>query len=267
MTADSPARGVQAARPVETHTAHIDTDTLIRALDAAERMPAAAQLRARSYQLLRLPPGATVVDVGCGTGRAVAELAEHAAHAIGVDLDPAMLAAARSRFPNIDVRAADATDLPLGEGQARGYRADKLYHVLSDPDAALAEARRILVPGGRIVLLGQDWDALVIDSDQPELTRRIVHARADTLPHPRIARAYRNLLLDAGFHDVHLEVHTAVFTDAVMLPLIVGHATAAQQTGAISGDEAERWVSEQTRRAQHDRLLFAMPLFLAAATR
>jgi ubiquinone/menaquinone biosynthesis C-methylase UbiE len=267
MTADSPARGVQAARPVETHTAHIDTDTLIRALDAAERMPAAAQLRARSYQLLRLPPGATVVDVGCGTGRAVAELAEHATHAIGVDLDPAMLAAARSRFPNIDVRAADATDLPLGDGQAHGYRADKLYHVLSDPYAALAEARRILVPGGRIVLLGQDWDALVIDSDQPELTRRIVHARADTLPHPRIARAYRNLLLDAGFHDVDVEAHTAVFTDAVMLPLIVGHATAAQQTGAISGDEAEGWVSEQTRRAQHDRLLFAMPLFLAAATR
>jgi ubiquinone/menaquinone biosynthesis C-methylase UbiE len=267
MTADSPARGVQAARPLETHTAHIDTDTLIRALDAAERMPAAAQLRARSYQLLRLPPGATVVDVGCGTGRAVAELAEHATHAIGVDLDPAMLAAARSRFPNIDVHAADATDLPLGDGQAHGYRADKLYHVLSDPYAALAEARRILVPGGRIVLLGQDWDALVIDSDQPELTRRIVHARADTLPHPRIARAYRNLLLDAGFHDVDVEAHTAVFTDAVMLPLIVGHATAAQQTGAISGDEAERWVSEQTRRAQHDRLLFAMPLFLAAATR
>jgi hypothetical protein len=57
---------VQAARPVETHTAHIDSDTLIRALHAAERMPAAAQLRARSYQVMRLPPGAAVVDVGCG---------------------------------------------------------------------------------------------------------------------------------------------------------------------------------------------------------
>jgi ubiquinone/menaquinone biosynthesis C-methylase UbiE len=267
MTADSPARGVRAARPAQTHTAHIDTGTLIRALDAAERMPAAAQLRARSYQLLRLPPGATVVDVGCGTGRAVAELAEHATHAIGVDLDPAMLAAARSRFPDIDVRAADATGLPLGDGQAHGYRADKLYHILSDPCAALSEARRVLIPGGRIVLLGQDWDALVIDSGQPELTRRIVHARADTVPHPRIARAYRNLLLDAGFHDVDVEAHTAVFTDAAMLPLIVAHATAAQQTGAISGDETERWVSEQTRRAHHDRLLFALPLFLAAATR
>jgi ubiquinone/menaquinone biosynthesis C-methylase UbiE len=251
----------------ETYTAYTDTDTLIRLLDAAEAMPAAARLRTRSYQLLRLPPGATVVDVGCGTARAVAELAEHAAHAIGVDLDPVMLAAARRRFPGIDVRAADATELPLGDGQAHGYRADKVYHVLPDPHAALAEARRVLLPGGRIALLGQDWDTLVIDTDQPDLTRHIVHARADTIPHPRIARAYRNLLLDAGFHDVDIEVHTPVFTDPTMLPMLVGHATAAHQAGAISRDEADNWISEQTRRAHDDRLLVAIPMFLAAATR
>jgi ubiquinone/menaquinone biosynthesis C-methylase UbiE len=251
----------------DTHTAYTDTDTLIRLLDAAESMPGAARLRARSYQLLRLPAGATVVDVGCGTARAVAELAEHAAHAIGVDLDPAMLATARRRFPDIDVRAADATALPLGDGQAHGYRADKVYHVLPDPHAALAEARRVLVPSGRIALVGQDWDTLVIDSDRPELTRQIVHARGDTIPHPRIARAYRNLLLDAGFHDVDVEGHTAVFTGATMLPMLVGHATAAHQTGAITGEEADNWISEQTRRAQDDRLLVAIPMFLAAATR
>jgi hypothetical protein len=58
-----------------------------------------------------------------------------------------------------------------------------------------------------------------------------------------------------------------VFTDATMLSILVGHATAAHQTGAISGDEAESWVSEQTRRAQDQRLLVAIPMFLAAATR
>ncbi len=181
--------------------------------------------------------------------------------------DPAMLAAARSRFPDIDVRAGDATSLPLGDGQAHGYRADKLYHVLPDPDAALAEARRVLAPGGRIVLVGQDWDAMVIDSDQPELTRRIVCARADTLPYPRIARAYRKLLLDAGFRHVEVEAHGAVFTDAAMLPIGIGHATAAQKTGAISDEEAEGWINEQAERAQHNRLLLALPMFLAAATR
>jgi len=133
--------------------------------------------------------------------------------------------------------------------------------------AVLAEARRVLVPGGRIALLGQDWDTLVIDSDQPELTRRIVHARADTIPHPRIARAYRNLLLDAGFHDVDIEVHTLALTGTAVLPVPVGHATVARQAGGITSDEAEGWISEQTRRAHDDRLLVAIPMFLATATR
>jgi ubiquinone/menaquinone biosynthesis C-methylase UbiE len=251
----------------DTHTAYTDTETLIRQLDAAEAMPAAARLRARSYQLLRLHPGATVVDVGCGTARAVAELAGQGARAVGVDLDPGMLAAARRRFPGIDVRAADAAGLPLGDGQAQGYRADKVYHIVPDPHAALAEARRVLAPGGRIALLGQDWDTIVIDSDQPELTRRIVHARAGTIPHPRIARAYRNLLLNAGCHDVDIEVHTWVFIDPATLPMLAGHATTAHQAGAISGDEAGNWISEQTRRAHDGRLLAAIPMFLAAATR
>jgi ubiquinone/menaquinone biosynthesis C-methylase UbiE len=157
--------------------------------------------------------------------------------------------------------------LPLGDGQAHGYRADKVYHVLPDPHAALAEARRVLVPGGRIALLGQDWDTLVIDSDQPELTRRIVHARAGTIPHPRIARAYRNLLLDADFHDVDIEVHTLALTGTAMLPGPVGHATVARQAGGITSDEADSWISEQTRRARDDRLLVAIPMFLATATR
>jgi ubiquinone/menaquinone biosynthesis C-methylase UbiE len=208
-----------------------------------------------------------VVDVGCGTGRAVAELAERTTHAIGVDLDPAMLAAAHDRFPGLDVRSADATDLPLGDGEEHGYRADKLYHILPDPLAALAEARRVLAPGGRIVLVGQDWDTLVIDSDQPDLTRRIVHARAGTIPHPRIARAYRNLLLDGGFRDVELEVHTAIFTEPATQGLLAGHAAAAREVGAISGAEAEAWISEQEERAEAGRLMVAMPMFLAAGGR
>jgi ubiquinone/menaquinone biosynthesis C-methylase UbiE len=251
----------------DTHTAYTDADTLIRVLDAADAMPAAARLRARSYELLRLAPGAAVVDVGCGTGRAVVELTGQGADAIGVDLDPAMLAAAHARFPDIDVRAADAADLPLPDGQVRGYRADKVYHILPDPHAALAEARRVLAPGGRIVLLGQDWDILVIDSDQPALTRRIVHARADTLPHPRIARAYRALLLDAGFENVEVEVHTAMFTDTAILPILSGHATAARDAGVITEDQAGNWVDEQARRARDGRLLVAIPMFLASATR
>lgn len=250
-----------------TNIRPVDIDALIRLLDATENTPAIVDLRARTYRQLRLRPGAVVVDVGCGTGRAVAELAERGAHAIGVDPDPTMLAAARHRCPDADIRAAGAERLPLADGQAHGYRADKVYHLLPDPRAALAEARRVLAPGGRIALLGQDWDTMVIDSDQPELTRTIVHARAQTIAQPRVARAQRNLLLDAGFHEVTVEVHTVVFTDATVLPMLTTHASAAQETGAVTVAQADEWVAEQTRRAHAGRLFLAIPFFLAAGTR
>ncbi|MDW6056989.1 methyltransferase domain-containing protein [Streptomyces sp. FXJ1.4098] len=129
--------------------------------------------------MLGAAAGKWVVDVGCGAGRAVAELAEQGVKAVGVDPSERMIAVARGRWPEGDYRIAGAYELPLPDASVDGYRADKVFHELSEPEQALAEARRVLVPGGRIVLVGQDWDTFVIDSADPALTRTIVHARAD----------------------------------------------------------------------------------------
>ncbi|MFD9903820.1 methyltransferase domain-containing protein [Streptomyces sp. NPDC059063] len=243
-----------------------DTETLLAVLDAADRMPGAARLRARSYELLSSVPDSTVVDVGCGGGRAVAELAERGVHAVGVDPDPRMLTAARERWPAAEFREAGAEDLPFADGSVRGYRADKVFHVLQEPGRAVAEARRVLCPGGRIVLVGQDWDAIMIDSDDPTLTRTIVHARADLLGTPRAGRQYRNLLLDGGFDDVTVEAHTTVFTDPAMLPLLTRLAEAACTSDAIARAQADEWLTAQHHRAETDRFLIAIPFFVAAAS-
>ncbi len=94
----------------------------------------------------------------------------------------------------------------------------------------------------------------MIDSDDPELTRTLVHARTDRVPNPRVARRYRNLLLGNGFTDVTVEVHTIVWTDAASLPTLA-------DIGAGS------WLDDQGTRARIDRLFVAVPIFLAAGTR
>jgi SAM-dependent methyltransferase len=224
--------------------------TLLNLLDASDELPQAAELRTRSYRDL----GDTVVDVGCGGGRAVGELAALGATAIGVDVDPEMLEVARTRWPAGRFHLGEATALPLDDASVTGYRADKVLHVLDDPAAAVREARRVLRPGGRAVLTGQDWDGFVVDSDDPALTRALVHARADGLASPRVARRYRNLLLDNGFTGVTVEGHVAVFTDGMALPMLAKMAEGP-------------WFDEQVERAARDRLFIAMPLFLAAGTR
>lgn len=227
--------------------------SLLAVLDAVEAQPVAVELRARSYELLGDLIGRTVVDAGCGSGRAVAELAERGARAVGVDLDPEMIAVARERWPAGEFHVGDACELPLETGSASYYRADKVLHMLDDPARAVAEARRVLAPGGRAVLLGQDWDTIAIDSDEPETTRRLVHAKADSFPSPRVARRYRNLLLDAGFTDPVVEVHTGVFTDDTALALL----------HRITDEES--WLAEQAERARTNRIFVALPMFLVAA--
>ncbi|TDT23086.1 methyltransferase family protein [Streptomyces sp. BK208] len=245
---------------------HRDTEAMLALLDAMDQMPSASLLRARSYELLSLVPGSSVVDIGCGAGRAVAELAERGVHAVGVDPDPWILAAARERWPEAEFWEAGAEDLPFADGSVRGYRADKVFQFLQEPWSAVAQARRVLCPGGRIVLVGQDWDAIMVDSDDAALTRTIVHARADLLGTPRAGRQYRNLLLDGGFNDVTVEVHTSVFTDPAMLSLATMLSEGACTSGAVGRGQADEWVAEQRRRAEAGRFLIAIPFFVAAAS-
>ncbi|WP_460695546.1 methyltransferase domain-containing protein [Nocardia thraciensis] len=242
-------------------------EALRAVLDQVDALPGAAELREYSYELLRVRPGELVVDVGCGAGRAVAELAERGAQGLGIDLNEQMIAVARSRWPGNDFRVGDACELPLADGVAAGYRADKVLHDLTDPARAVREARRVLAPGGRLVLMGQDWDTLVIDSDDPELTRRIVHARADTIASPRSARRYRNMLLDTEFTDVTVDVRTGVFTDTALLALPTGIAEAAYAAGVAPRDHIDAWIAEQADRAETGRLFLAVPIFVVAATR
>jgi SAM-dependent methyltransferase len=242
--------------------------TFLEHLLAFDRRPDAVRLRNRTYELLRVEPGSRVVDVGCGGGTAVAELAARGADAVGIDAAEEAIAFAREHHPRCRFEVGDAQRLPFPDGSLDGYRAEKLYHALDDPDKACADARRVLAPGGRIVLVGQDWEFLAVESDDPYLTTTIVTASADDMVHGRVARRYRNLLLDTGFEDVTCEVHTAVFTDpALALFTVTRLAGGAVRAGVVSEAQADAWLEDQRRRADRDRLFVAFPLFLAAGRR
>ncbi|ONF74307.1 methyltransferase domain-containing protein [Amycolatopsis keratiniphila] len=227
--------------------------SMMQRLDAADALPGAAELRARTYELLRLDPGSAVIDVGCGAGLAVSELSARGFRAVGVDLSEEMIDEARRRWPERDFLLGDAYALPVDGGFA-GYRADKVFHELAEPELALAEARRVLVPGGRIVLSGPDWEGLMIDSSYPALTREIVRARASVIAAPRIARGLRRLLTECGFRDVSVE---GVIGFLGGESFFRGLVEVAVRVGSISVEEGEIWLAEQVD-------VVAVPQFLAS---
>lgn len=103
-----------------------------------------------------LPSDWTVVDLGCGTGELLARLAPVVGRVIGVDQEGAMLEAARRRLadaPAVDLVEADLAALPLDDACADAALCVLVLHHIPDPAAALAEARRVVRPGGPVVVL------------------------------------------------------------------------------------------------------------------
>ncbi len=107
----------------------------------------------------RVPESRTAADLGCGTGELVARLIGRAERVIGVDNAPAMLEAAAERLgesPSVSLRLGELEHLPLRDREADAVVLSMVLHHLSEPKEAVAEAVRVLRPGG--VLLAADFE-------------------------------------------------------------------------------------------------------------
>lgn len=101
--------------------------------------------------LLGRQPPQRALDLGCGNGRFLAALAARGAEVTGVDAYAASLGRARGKAPAATLIAADVTRAPLPDASFDLVAAlDVLEHV--EPAGFLAEARRLLAPGGRLLL-------------------------------------------------------------------------------------------------------------------
>ncbi|GAB3590817.1 class I SAM-dependent methyltransferase [Angustibacter peucedani] len=103
-------------------------------------------------ELAGVQAGQRVLDVGCGPGALTARLVGRvgAHHVQAVDPSPPFVAAARERFPDVDVRTATAEDLPFDDGSFDVVLAQLVVHFMADPVAGLAEMRRVAREGGTV---------------------------------------------------------------------------------------------------------------------
>ena len=146
-----------------------DTGPLTAYLDGYNALPPVVAGKARSVELLGVGEGDAVLDVGCGTGeetQALRALVGARGRAVGVDSSERLLAEARRRAAAAGVEAefvvADANALPFGDDEFDACRCDRTLQHLEAPAGALAEMRRVVRPGGRVVVT-ETGNALVGD--------------------------------------------------------------------------------------------------------
>ena len=108
-----------------------------------------------ALEALELSPSDRLLDVGCGTGAASRQAAAQGARVVGVDLSPKMIeqAVARARdLKDVEFEVADAEHLPFADGRFTAVLCSNAFHRYPQPDRAVAEMVRVLVPGGRIAI-------------------------------------------------------------------------------------------------------------------
>lgn len=153
----------------------------------------------QAIQLMRVPPDARVLDVGCGSGWATRLLSGYAinGHVTGIDISDEMIRVARESskaFPNADFEVASAEQLPFADNEfTHAFSMESLYYY-ANISQALAEIHRVLRTGGLFVaVMDLYWES------------GATHQWIDTLKVPvelLSVEDYRSLFVDAGFISV-----------------------------------------------------------------
>jgi ubiquinone/menaquinone biosynthesis C-methylase UbiE/DNA-binding HxlR family transcriptional regulator len=125
----------------------------IRSLHVAE-----AEVERALAEAVGRGPFQLLVDLGTGTGRVLELLAPRYRRAIGFDINHSMLAYARGKLDaagldKASVRHSDLYDLALADGAADAVVMHQVLHFLAEPAQAVAEAARVLAPGGKLVIV------------------------------------------------------------------------------------------------------------------
>ena len=215
--------------------------------------PDVVEQRRATREILALKPGEHVLDVGSGPGFLAAEMAEEVGpegRVAGVDPSESMLALACRNAPGAEFRAGGAIELPFPDASFDAVVSTQVLEYVEDVAAALAEARRVLRPGGRVLVLDTDWDSTVWRTAEPERMRRVMAAWAEHLADPYLPRRLPRLLREAGLTLTHASVLAILNhpydTDtysAGMIPMVAGFVPGRQ---GVTEAEAAAWRDELT---------------------
>jgi ubiquinone/menaquinone biosynthesis C-methylase UbiE len=185
---------------------------LAKFLEDVAALPVVSEGFGLQLQLLDIKPGDQVLDVGCGIGlqaTAMAKLAGATGKVVGTDISTVMIDIARNRTVDsglaLEFLTADAASQPFPDQSFDAVRTERVLMYVPDTRQVIKEFKRLLKPGGRLVIFDFDWDGILIAHQDKALTRQIIRYAADNFPNGRIGADLYRQLRNAGFKNVQVK--------------------------------------------------------------
>ena len=183
-----------------------DVGNMQRALTQCHDM---AVRRTSVIRELNLRSGLSVLEVGCGGGQCVVEVARSVGDSGRVcaqDLSADQIAAATERcaeFPWVELTVGDLTEMPYDDAQFDVVYGVQVIEYVAELDDALTEIHRVLRPGGRLVILATNWQSVVWHSNNHERMSNILNAWDTHAPYPDLPSILPARLRQAGIEPLH----------------------------------------------------------------
>jgi ubiquinone/menaquinone biosynthesis C-methylase UbiE len=228
---------------------------LVRCLDFANDLPFFKAYKAHSWKSLKIEPGQLILDVACGTGSDLLQLAAQypGTRFIGVDKSENFLAVAKERArstPNVQFVFGDAQQLPLGDRAVHAARIDRSLQHMEAPAAVLKEMARVTRTGGRIVACEPDWETFILFNGEFDDSRRIAGFFQRSIRNRYIGRELASLMNECGVAALRTHVHafwTSQLQEADVIFDLRKVADQCVDADLIARDDVENWwtLSEQ----------------------
>lgn len=256
-------------------TLSFDNDAAKR-IERAYLTPDIVAQRAEVLSVLGVKPGESALDIGVGPGLLAEDLAQAVGpegRMLGIDQSDAMVemtAARCSHQPWATFEVADACVLPCEDQSVDCAVSTQVYEYVADMPRALKELLRVLVPGGRVLILDTDYDSFVLRSDDPGLTAEILEAWDAHFVHRDLPRYLKGHLRDAGFEVESAAVlpllNDQYHRDTFSYGLIRVMASFAEEQG-VPRSKTERWIAGMDTLGARGDYFFSLNRYLFVARR
>lgn len=245
---------------------------LVQCLDDQRAARFNQMYKQHTFTLLDIQPGHSVLDAGCGTGQDALEMAwlvGATGHVVGIDFSQTMIDEANKRSQGMSLpasfRQGDVHRLESKDNTFDRCRADKTFQHLPEPRQALAELIRVTKPNGKLLIVEPDHETVVIDTPYKDVTRRFLSFRSDSLQQGGISHQLYGLFKEYGLKDVAVEPLCNVSLDYETINRVMhfdGGIRIAAEYGAVTPEEADRWIASVEEAARSGRFFHAITYFI-----